>query len=99
VGLRPLIAGRRWAPERTAKPKLAEPPVIMLHAVDQSHRDQVPIRSAQRGVIKDRAFHPLDTQVLGHALNHLAHRVAEMAAGFGDEGDPRRGRVAHDPTL
>jgi len=99
AGLRPLIAGRRWAPERTAKPKLAEPPVVVLHPVDQSHRDQVSIRSAQRGVIKDRAFHPLDTQVPGHALDHFAHRFAEVTAGFGDEGDPRRGWVAHDPTL
>jgi hypothetical protein len=41
----------------------------------------------------------LDTQVLGHAFDHLAHGAAQMAPGFGDEGDPRRDSVAHHPTL
>jgi hypothetical protein len=40
----------------------------------------------------------LDTQVLGHAFDHLAHRAAQMAAGFGDEGDPRRDCVAQKNT-
>jgi hypothetical protein len=99
AGLRLRIAGRQCAPERPAKPKLVQPPVVVLDPVDQSHRDEVPIGRAERGVIKDRAFHPLDTQVLGHAFDHLAHRAAQVAAGFGDEGDPCRDCVAHDPTL
>jgi hypothetical protein len=71
----------------------------MLNPVHQRHRDQLSIGSAQSRVIKNRQFRPPDTEILGHPFDYLPHRAAKMAAGLGDEGDPRRDAVSHDPTV
>ena len=89
---------RPVAPERLTKPRLVDPPEVVLDPVHERHRNLIPVRSTQSGVVKDRELNPGDAEVSGHPFDHCPRRAAQMTAGFGDEGDPRRGVFRHGPN-
>ena len=65
--------------KRRAQPGLVDAPVVMLDPVHQRHRELLPVRGAQLGVIKDRTLRPLDAQLQRDASDHLTCLVAQMA--------------------
>ena len=90
---------RGGAPQRPAKAGLVHPPEVVLHTVDQGHRDLFPVGSAQLGIVKDRELHPVDAQIQRHPFDQVARRAAQMAAGLGDEDDPRSSGVQKKTDL
>src|ERR1700690_1257010 len=81
-------AGRRVLPaERRAQPWLADPPEVVLHAVDERHGDLVPVLAQVSFRLGDVAFLPGHAEVSGDPGDNRAGLVAQVAAGPPEQGD------------
>jgi hypothetical protein len=61
----------------------------VLDAVHERHGNLVPELTLIRLGLRDVAFLPGHAQVIGHFADDLARLLAQMAAGPGEERDPR----------
>src|SRR6266496_4170187 len=81
---------RSW---RGPQPVLADPPEIVLHAVNQRHRDLLAVRQQVILRLSDVAFLPRHALLAGDAGDDRPGVVAQMTARPGEQGDdPRPGR-------
>src|SRR6266536_1109342 len=81
------------AAERGPQPVLADPPEIVLHAVNQRHRDLLAVRQQVILRLSDVAFLPRHALLAGDAGDDRPGVVAQMTARPGEQGDdPRPGR-------
>src|SRR6266536_964772 len=81
------------AAERGPQPVLADPPEIVLHAVNQRHRDLLAVRQQVILRLSDLAFLPRHALLAGDAGDDRPGVVAQMTARPGEQGDdPRPGR-------
>src|SRR5262250_1836564 len=75
--------------ERGPQALLAHVPEVMLDAIDQGHRDLVPVVEHVLFRARDVALLPPDVQVGRDRDDDLPGRVAEVAAGTAEQGDHR----------
>ncbi len=88
-------ADRPSSCEGRAQPVLVDPPIVVLHAVDQGDRDHLPVFLQVSGVLGDVALVPFDAEFGRDAFDDRAGVVTQVAAGFAEQGDA----VSHVPTV
>src|SRR5262249_61763306 len=79
--------GRQGRPQ----PLLAYPPEVVLHAVDQRHRDLLPVILQVTLGLSDIALLPGHAEIGGDPGDDRAGLVAQVAAGAAERGDRGRG--------
>jgi hypothetical protein len=68
-----------------------DPPVRVLHAIDQHHRDELPVKLAPERVVFQGDFVEFDIErVVSDFGNHAPSVVAEVTAGLSDQCDGDR---------
>ena len=82
-------ACHRGSAQRPPQPVLRDPPEIVLYAVHERHRDLVPELTLIRLGLRDVAFLPAYAEVSSDPADDLARFLAQVAAGAGEERDPR----------
>src|SRR6266511_252322 len=83
------------AGERLPEPGRVDPPEVVLLTVDEGDRDLLAVQPEQLRVAGDVDLGPADAELLADRVDDLRGVLAQMAAGLGVHGDPRR---AHRPA-
>src|SRR5208283_5733907 len=79
---------RRSVPQGSTQPVLAHPPEVVLHAIDQRHRDLVPVLGHVLAGRRDVTFLPPDPEIRGDPGDHRPRLLAQVAARLAEERDP-----------